>query len=1204
MDSFDYKFYYNLYPDLRDNNINTLNKLLLHYKINGRKENRYKNKYELLKANNFNPDIYRYNYEDLHKMSVPQLENHFISHGFKEKRNCSSFKIKQIGENEFDINVYKNYYLDLQNLNSLQLWNHYHKFGKNENRIINQDMLNGISNNLHYYIINLKSDTEKKNNMIEMFQKFNIKNYDFFEAFDGNNKFIQDKYNQYLTNYNNNVIKTTTYWKDKRKLISNIGCVGLLHSTVELFKKIQDKDYVCICEDDIYLHHNFNKLIKLINYKKGDLIYLGYNNHDKKVNYFLNNYIDNKLYNLPKNDSLNFFYGTYGYICNRKFRQKIIDLGIDWFLNNNSPIDCGYNIINFNSKLKYYAVTGEQLIIPEICNPNSINDRNNKEDFYKNRNIHKDKYINKQFISQTLMGGLGNQLFMVFNLISLAKDYETKYYIDTNFYDKKRQNPDYWSFFKNISKLDLSKLEDLKIYKEPEYIYNKIELDISKKNKLEGYYQSYKYFWHNRDEIKKHIFIDIDKINIIRNKFQEFGKPILSIHLRLTDYLKYKNYHPVSSIEYYKKAVSFYNLDLYQILLFSDDIENAEYKIKDLNLNYINANNIFKTDEEQFLMLCLSDIKICANSTFSLMSCYFTEIYKFVENPEYIFPNIFFGNEGPKYNLDDLMINYKFFVIDINNITYNKKYDVVSTIHSKDIKKYKKYIKYNKKYLVDSGNYYYISQENYNINDISYHISEDKFEFSKYKVREYLKGYIPDDRVGWYYQQLLKLYVFKVHNFNTDYILILDSDILLIKYLNFFKENIPILYKRLTGTRKIHKPYYYSIKYIIDLDINEEDSGICHMMFFNKNIINNMFIDIEKKHKKKLWVVILDCVIFYVKNYGYNNSIFSEYELYYNYSKNNTNYNYQTNLNYLDIAYDDFNFDSNDKIIYIADHNYLTTIDNNSILRNFLNKISKYKNNIPKNKQNFDIEDNYLDLLYSKFCNNRDEKISDKLCILNNEGFSRNDIVNIIKYENYQLLINIRKDIDNILKIFLDTHDLISNNYIKKISINNLNTNNNYFGIVIPIYNRYYITKIFLECLKKNINFESIVFCFVDDGSDEYILRELENINDIKHIIVYCQRGNNIYSSPNTVIPGSLYPMTLYIGHEILKNKCKILGVLDSDSFITPDYFNVCKEFTDTFDMDNTIFSGFNSYSSAHNICGNININRKSVLLKNMVGGI
>ena len=65
-----------------------------------------------------------------------------------------------------------------------------------------------------------------------------------------------------------------------------------------------------------------------------------------------------------------------------------------------------------------------------------------------------------------------------------------------------------------------------------------------------------------------------------------------------------------------------------------------------------------------------------------------------------------------------------------------------------------------------------------------------------------------------------------------------------------------------------------------------------------------------------------------------------------------------------------------------------------------------------------------------------------------------------------------------------------------------------------------------------------------------------------------------------------------------------ILGVLDSDSFITPEYFKTAYDFCKHLNMDDTIFSGFNSYSECHQIYKTTKINNTDVHFKNMVGGI
>jgi len=686
------------------------------------------------------------------------------------------------------------------------------------------------------------------------------------------------------------------------------------------------------------------------------------------------------------------------------------------------------------------------------------------------------------------------------------------------------------------------------------------------------------------------------------------------IHIRLTDYVNLQDYHPIPPLEYYKKALSYYKLDKYQIILFSDDINKAKEKLKELNINFISANELYTNDEDQFYMMCLSQIRICANSSFSLMNCYLNEMYNFRENCEYIFPHKFFGSKGPEYNIEDHILNYKFYIIDYDNLNTEKKYDVVTTLHVKDKCRYIEFLKYNKKYLVNVDEFHYVSYEKYNCE--AKHISESEYPFSKKEVIEYIKDYVPNYRWGWYYQQLLKLYIFKAKKFKYDNVLIFDSDILLLKNIYLFDGNNPKIFKRNTGDKKIHTPYIKCMNYILpNLNIDENDSGICHMMLFNKKYLDDMFNEIETLHKKELWKVCLDGVINCVKNGVKCLSILSEYELYYNYIKNKNLYIYDNGLNYSDCCIK--NFDFQDKTIYfVADHHYQSRgcddWKTDNLIEEELNDykilndiITYYKSNGIKST---DFEKHTNKELLEVFIGNlfnhiTYEKIMTKLKC---NYFSDDDIVNIIRNENYLKVKNIRKNIDIIVESFLKNNILIDNHFIESITLNNINLSDNkyYFGIVIPTYNRYYITKIFLECLKKNVNYKSVIFCFVDDGSnDKRLLDEYKNLN-VKSIVVIFKRNKNIFGSNNTKVPGSMYPMTLYTGHELIKNNCEILGVLDSDSFIKPNYFKLSEEITKSLNMTNTIFSGFNSYSECHKIFGHEIINGKNILYKNMVGGI
>ena len=105
------------------------------------------------------------------------------------------------------------------------------------------------------------------------------------------------------------------------------------------------------------------------------------------------------------------------------------------------------------------------------------------------------------------------------------------------------------------------------------------------------------------------------------------------------------------------------NLDEYQIILFSDDIIEGTSFIKPLGISFITANSILTSTIDQFYMLMLCDIIVCANSTFSLMSCFMNEIFKFKENSKYFVPSQWFGELGPVYNIYDIVPNNEKFQV-------------------------------------------------------------------------------------------------------------------------------------------------------------------------------------------------------------------------------------------------------------------------------------------------------------------------------------------------------------------------------------------------------------------------------------------------------------------------------------------------------------------------------------------------------------
>ena len=109
-----------------------------------------------------------------------------------------------------------------------------------------------------------------------------------------------------------------------------------------------------------------------------------------------------------------------------------------------------------------------------------------------------------------LMGGLGNQLFQIF--CGLAYSFENKipFKINNNKpdnvspLDNVSKRPTYWNnFLINLSKFTYNNNINLPVYREKTFFkYDKIPV-IAQDFKLVGYYQSYKYFETQYENIVK-----------------------------------------------------------------------------------------------------------------------------------------------------------------------------------------------------------------------------------------------------------------------------------------------------------------------------------------------------------------------------------------------------------------------------------------------------------------------------------------------------------------------------------------------------------------------------------------------------------------------------------------------------------------------------------------------------------------------------
>ena len=269
-------------------------------------------------------------------------------------------------------------------------------------------------------------------------------------------------------------------------------------------------------------------------------------------------------------------------------------------------------------------------------------------------------------VTTNLIGGLGNNLFQIANILNISNNLNVDYYIPKIAHR-------YENGLYNSPNLEIEDIfcSDLLTFRSEHqltlHVYNHYDLNLSngfhysKVNEMDntiyhGYFQSEKYFKdiniHNFFKIKPDIIHPLlTKYNISQND------KTLSIHCRFggdrnpnTAFGKnVQHYHKNVSIEFYKKAYDIicnsYEID--DVIVITDFPEMA----KDMISTIIPKFKIINEDTvNSFVMLSSTSYSIIGNSTFSWWASYLNTTNKITVCPK----SEWFGPGYAAVNIDDL----------------------------------------------------------------------------------------------------------------------------------------------------------------------------------------------------------------------------------------------------------------------------------------------------------------------------------------------------------------------------------------------------------------------------------------------------------------------------------------------------------------------------------------------------------------------
>ena len=226
-----------------------------------------------------------------------------------------------------------------------------------------------------------------------------------------------------------------------------------------------------------------------------------------------------------------------------------------------------------------------------------------------------------EYITIQLTGGLGNQLFGLATVLSLAK--------------RRGLSPavSLFEFEKNSRKFELGSVcarsgipfveQEVNIYKEESiFEYNANIETVQGGTRLIGYFQDYKYFDDQREFVIDTLLSDLERESL------KVPDQSIAVHIRRGDYLTpvHLKHHGICDFEYYSDSVSILrsiwgNLP---VRIFSDDPFTA-IEIGSIIPNSTTFNDDGLTPWEILLEMAKKKCLVASNSSFSWWSGYLSQ---------------------------------------------------------------------------------------------------------------------------------------------------------------------------------------------------------------------------------------------------------------------------------------------------------------------------------------------------------------------------------------------------------------------------------------------------------------------------------------------------------------------------------------------------------------------------------------------------
>lgn len=242
-------------------------------------------------------------------------------------------------------------------------------------------------------------------------------------------------------------------------------------------------------------------------------------------------------------------------------------------------------------------------------------------------------------IGVNLVGGFGNQMFQIATGYALAKRYKCDFFINDiqESIHNNKLSMYIISKFKNKNQINKNILVNMKNYYEnKEFTFNEItDTNII----LNGLFQHQQYFI----DCNESIYEILTPPKYIIDKLSKFDfNNIVAIHVRLGDFLIYKEIHKINLKNYYEKAKKYIETKLInpKYVIVSENTKTEVLEHYPIFSNYDFINELENGDEMfDFYFMSKCTGLITCNSTFSWWAGFIAQNAGFAAKGNVIIPN-------------------------------------------------------------------------------------------------------------------------------------------------------------------------------------------------------------------------------------------------------------------------------------------------------------------------------------------------------------------------------------------------------------------------------------------------------------------------------------------------------------------------------------------------------------------------------------